>query len=201
MLGEQNTQLLIEPIIGWRTWSVRKENGQPSFISPFQQTVWDRGSLNWNGVCGCEKTRTATQRQIDKFQAALDMLNSHAEVDTHPELIEQKQKAMQRLAEAGDADQCHCGINAFSLPGQVLDDPIMNMVCGHAIGQVALSGLVRGYEYGWRAERAQIVRVWTGAMPEADPKLVRAAAEAAGAQYMGRVDDVWLGAWRGQGEP
>lgn len=197
MLGDQHTQLLIEPIMGWRSWSVKEINGRPSFVSPQQNTPWDRGRLDWDGECRCERSRSAASRMWRQHTEWIRRDRERSAGEDNPE----RQTRLRMLKELGDPEQCHCGINAFAHAGQLIDGPHLFLTANHAVGQVALSGMVRGYERGWRAERAQVMRVWANSdansFQQYAPNLVEAAAKEAGVQFMGTVDDAVRGAWWG----
>lgn len=83
----------------------------------------------------------------------------------------------------GRADDCWCGINAFAEREQLADSRYIDHM---VIGRVELTGRVRGYELGWRAEHARVVEIW--AATAEDECTTRQVASSNGAAYMGVVD-------------
>lgn len=166
MLGnlDTNTQIpdFIEPLHGWRSWQV---NDQGQFISPQRKNVWEGGRLAWDGKCGCPARVATTIRKV-AGAVAKELLAErlkNGELPKAPPIV------------------CLCGINAYSSYEQITGSPYYK--AGHAIGLVHMSGTVRQYEDGWRAEYARIARVWATDAKYADA--VRAAADSCGAVYEG----------------
>lgn len=143
----QEPQLLIEPIIAWRSWGV--EEGH--LTSPVRRYPWHDGTMGADlsaDACRC---------------GSLYYKN----------------------------EQCVCGVNAYATRRLLMSSPycipwFMRCAC---IGEVALSGEVRGFRDGWRAETGQIKRVW--AVTRWHAKRVREAADASGVQYMGVAPWRW----------
>jgi hypothetical protein len=219
MLGDTFTVPdAIEPIIGWRSWDV--EDGR--FVSPDQKTVWRAdGTLAWDRKCRCDLARPKPKPRPRPDRIAHSAGNTTS-ASTYTVTIQSMTGAcvVQEHTSAGSTfvrsplyrkappapapapaakGVCHCGINAFATRRLMIESRYLPRSCTagriQAFGEVALSGVVRKYEIGYRAELARVVRVWSLSpyAPEADQ--VRKAAEAAGAQYMGWLD---AGAWRRQ---
>lgn len=154
MLGRNDSaQLLIEPISGWRAWRVI----DGKLASPDKRCPWYDGQLMWDMQCHCGYQRR---------QQALKTSESRG------------QAVAKRQGRADD--ECLCGINAFAEREQLANS---SYVDHDAIGHVHLTGQVRGYAIGWRAERARIVEVWATSQLTAGK--VQAAAEASRVTYRG----------------
>ncbi len=137
MLGDETqSDLVIEPIIGWRSWLVDYDTG--NFKSPDRGDQWVDGNLQWDGTCSC----------------------------------------------ALSGGLCHCGINAFATRQQLAERAYFDHM---AIGSVALSGTVRQFPLGWRAQKAQVYEVWARNLIYEHK--VRQAALKVGATYRGIIDD------------
>lgn len=111
MLGNNNeTHLVIEPIIGWRAWDAR-ESGK--LFSPSRGDEWPAEGLTAE-LC-----------------------------PDHPA--------------AEDADDCHCGINAW-----VSEAELARSAYGRTEvwGEVALTGRVRQFDLGWRGEHGRPRKLW-----------------------------------------
>lgn len=158
MLGEpQDSELVIEPIVGWRYWDV--SHGE--FVSPQMGTGWRRGSLTWDGECGCGwGQKVSAARRVSEFTLRRVLLRQPPQV------------------------ACHCGVNAFDTAERAINDSMLLEF--PAVGQVELTGEVTQLEKGWRGQNARIVRVWS-CDPLSDMNL-RAACYLSGVQYMGPVN-------------
>lgn len=187
MLGDASPELLIDPVLGWRGWSIAGHLHDESlvFASPQQGDLWHQGRLSWNGSCKCD-----ISQDPDQYKRIKSMI---AEIESSPKYVEMRSQGRRHaylyilyaLKKLTPAD-CHCGINAFASSAH-LQQAMLTLGSIEAVGQVALTGTVRCFEKGWRAEHGQIVRVW--AIDRTDPGDVAAAAEAAGAQFMGVWDE------------
>lgn len=212
MLGDTVAELLIEPIIAWRTWSAKSVDGQPLLTSPLRSSEWHEGQLIWDGTCGCERSRKGARNTLLSRQRALKRLQTEGisehehkvEAMLHalrsrgsgedqpapePDTVQERiAKIKQGIKMLGNPDECHCGINAFATAQQMLGSTHMMHTSNHVLGQVELSGTVRKYEAGWRAERGRVVRIWSGTHSDVNEYLVRAAAQVASVEYMGSID-------------
>jgi hypothetical protein len=169
VLGKlDNVMVSREPLIGWRGWDII--DGR--FTSPDQGTVWgEDGTLQWNGSCGCF---VADARIVKAMMTALAESGKPAS----------EQDALNALR---SEEPCHCGINSFATRER-LEAAHYASDCD-AVGEVELTGEVRTFEDGYRAERAQIVRVWATRWRHAHE--VRWAAKDAGIEYAGVLSRGW----------
>lgn len=186
---------LVEPIIGWRGWSVRKsESGRYYLHSPQQGDCWRDGQLVWDGSCRCiiEAMHQAYQTRLQACRYTQDTVKHFLR---HQSAAEQR-VALQHLATLEEMETiyeqllsmgCHCGINAFVDPQTLTSTSYTGDHEVQALGQVQLSGEVRGYERGWRAQAGRAAALWaTSAEHE---QAVRAAAVQVGAAYEGIWED------------
>lgn len=127
------------------------------FRSPDRGAFWrPDATLAWDGQRRC--AIHAAQTAIAAFDSAERLVKST--------YLAQR---LRRITEDDKTDQTGAG-RSLSIS---------------AIGACSLSGRVRAYEKGYRAELARIERVWT--VGDADERYVRAAARTSGVTYMGRL--------------
>lgn len=134
MLGtHEHEYLLTEPIVAWKALNATWGFGshdRQGFTSPSKRSFWHDGQLSWDEVCHCGHT-----------PRALDYLL----YGDRPAPVE-----------------CHCGINAYAKFADLLTSPY----CAHGkesadiVARVQLTGRVRRYERGWRAEHARVDAAW-----------------------------------------
>jgi hypothetical protein len=102
-----------------------------------------------------------------------------------------------RCKRCRDGRDCHCGINAFAHPWQIAGSPHY-FEPGGFVGSVSLSGEVRTYRKGFRADRGQPHTLW--AMDDKAHEIGHDIARRYGAAYAGRYDPddlTWqLPAWQ-----
>lgn len=200
MLGDE-TQLLIEPIVGWRGWGIEdvylgkglgwnRTGWTAQLTSPQQGDTWDAGTLRWDGACKCDYSQRERRRaQLLAMQATIAQIES-GEIEPPALNIERYTQALYTTCECLYeliVDECHCGINAFATAEQMDEAGYRGDDKVRIVGQVELSGLVRGFERGWRGETGRAVRLW--AAKEQWAQYTQIAAEHAGAQFMGVWDE------------
>jgi hypothetical protein len=188
------------PIIGWRTWRVGRWTDQAGerhrcLVSPYMGTLWKNGHLSWSGECRCRETvEHQLKRDSCLLQRMLDEVRNGELKNTgmaHEQHLRLREKLAGRVMHAQDMLhepdwQCACGINAFATVEQLTHGNYDMSRGVQAIGCVELTGIVRRYERGWRAEHGKIVRVW--AQSPRIATAVEAAAREAGAVYEGLWD-------------
>lgn len=177
---------LFDPIEGWRGWKVV----DGTFHSPQRKGEWVGGKLSWDGQCRCgakaNKRIVSASSKVLGFAARLAGGPAPLVADKQPpapslgELVGVASNTLGGLAQKA-GDQCHCGINAFGTEHQIQMSNYFNSC--QAIGVVHLSGEVRQFAKGWRAQHAQVARVWA-TQPEYE-EIVREAAKSVGAVYEG----------------
>lgn len=190
---------LFEPIIGWRAWQVQSVNGHHTLCSPQMGTPWTSGKLTASTLCHCGASKQAEQGSFfDTYDDLLDDMDMWDDdeiegisveeiraslVNTHGHVADRGQAVIRSIAEG----LCACGVNAFADLELLLASPYAEGP-DIVIGQVALSGAVRCYERGYRAEHGQIMRVW--AVDESVAQQARHIADHSGFAYAGTLDDL-----------
>jgi hypothetical protein len=157
MLGDhqQSLEVSTQPVIGWRFW--RLVEGQ--LVSPDQGTPWPQdGRLVWDGACRCcmgpsyWKSRPGAARTI-----SLDEMWERWHMGwLSKALVGPPETAVQP---GGLPQNCYCGINSYKSRELAIRSAHANRrpIPCPVMGQVELTGVVRVYENGWRAEQARVV--------------------------------------------
>lgn len=222
MLGrEDDQQLVIEPIVGWRGWSVRRNMilvsdsherarsqrddfeylvyDQPvthraMLHSPHRRrTIWSEGVHEWDGVCRCKTLRIHRKYKADferlAIQTDIDILSQQLKDDPESPVSEMLQTLLDhqraKLKVPPQEPECHCGVNAFSSLAVLDEKGYLAEENVHAVGTVYLSGIVRAFEHGYRAQRGEVGQLW--AVRAEDAGDVEDVCRELGVQYMGLV--------------
>jgi hypothetical protein len=198
MLGKLRIPDAIEPFTGWRGWNV--QGGL--FASPDRGDAWPDGKLAWDGTCRCSAPARAAvlidkldQLQDPDYYPLADMHRLAVRNELPPSeartlsdaVIEAKRLAREAVEQILEDNVCCCGVNAYAERTDLIESGYAGRC--HAIGQAAMYGSVNVFEKGYRAEQAQIARVWATRWRYGHR--VRRAAQDAGIEYMGTLGAPW----------
>jgi hypothetical protein len=184
-MGEQ-VAVSRQAVIGWRAWSAQGLE----LASPMMETPWQLGQLSWNGSCQCVLGDMVKRYERSRREVEAQMIElmqrpcSYGDPELMHQLVERHIEYLRELAlEAVSCSECLCGINAFASRELLAASSYVMAPGALAAGTVELTGEVRAYELGWRAERARASELWT-LWPE-DEAHVRSICARVGADYMG----------------
>lgn len=121
-----------KPITGWRIWKVvQTAEGDRLGAVAHEGCIWKKGLL---------------KAECSKGGKNVTWMAGELEPGAH----------------AAPEVECSCGIYAYRTINDLMSDSDVmgQMHAGYIIGEVELGGEVIPHEYGWRAEYAQISKIW-----------------------------------------
>lgn len=182
---------LVEELIGHRLWVL---DDQGDLRSPSVTALWREGTLAWNLACKCRAGVTSEYL----YEVCSDLYHPHAEWAWYAWSGRISAGAPHEMRDdliglIDEADDCRCGVNAFDNALDLLGSSALKdrntwaapSSSAPVIGEVALSGHVRVFARGYRAEKARVVSL--SAMRFRDRSRVRTWCAANNARYDGLV--------------
>jgi hypothetical protein len=164
--------------LGEQTFEVAERVHHSQLVpkSPVLGHLWVDGTLHWDGECGCHLVVPAALAQSIGAEPGSEaaQLAWEAVVRLQREQLDQNLRT------------CRCGINAFTRRRHLLGT---EYGAQDIVAEIEISGVVRTFERGYRAERGRIVRMYS--TREHTRAMVQAMCKRMGIEYAGH-----LGWWR-----